>query len=116
EPVNGRALMRAAHLRLAGAGIPGALELPRRGPRVRILAAEPVRARAMQNLLLYAVGAEERFRMARSEPAVEINPKQDELAPGKIGNNVRGPFGVHLKSGERYPFIHPDGRPVGTTL
>ncbi len=54
--------------------------------------------------------------MSRGQTAVEINPKQVALGEGKVGNSVRGPLGVHLKSGERYPFIHPDGRPVATTL
>lgn len=116
EPVNGRDLMAQAHDRLDRAGIASALELSRRGARVRIFAAEPVPARDMRTLLLYALGGEERDRMARGETAVEINPKQDELAAGKVGNSVRGPFGVHLKSGERYPFVFPDGRPVAATL
>jgi len=116
EEVNGRELMRAAHLRLDRAGISSALELSRRGARVRVFAAEPVPARSMQNLLLYAVGAEERARMAEGRGAVEINPKQEALAEGKVGNSVRGPFGLHQKSGERYPFIAPDGRLVATTL
>jgi len=116
ESINGRELMRDAYLRLERAGIASALELSRRGARVRISAAEPVPARSMQNLLLYAVGAEERARMAEGRGAVEINPKQDELAEGKVGNSVRGPFGLHQKSGERYPFIRPDGSPVATTL
>ncbi len=116
EPVNGRELMRDAHLRLERAGISSALELSRRGARVRIFAAESVPARSMQNLLLYAVGAEERARMAEGRGAVEINPKQHELGEGKVGYSVRGPFGLHQKSGERYPFILPDGRPVATTL
>lgn len=116
EPINGRELMRDAHLRLERAGISSALELSRRGARVRVFAAEPVPARSMQNLLLYAVGAEERARMAEGRGAVEINPKQEILPEGKVGNSVRGPFGLHQKSGERYPFIRPDGSPVATTL
>ncbi len=116
ELVNGRALMQAAHLRLQREGIASALELSRRGARVRVFSADPVPARSMQQLLLFALSAEERERMSRGQTAVEINPKQVELADGKVGNSVRGPFGLHLKSGERYPFIHPDGRPVATTL
>jgi len=116
ESINGRELMRDAHLRLERAEIASALELSRRGARVRVFAAEPVPARSMQNLLLYAVGAEERARMAEGRGAVEINPKQETLPEGKVGNSVRGPFGLHQKSGERYPFIQPDGRPVETTL
>ncbi len=116
EAINGRELMRDAHLRLERAGINSALELSRRGARVRIFAVEPVPARSMQNLLLYAAGAEERARMAEGRGAVEVNPKQETLGEGKVGNSVRGPFGLHQKSGERYPFITPDGAPVATTL
>lgn len=116
EPINGRELMRDAHLRLERAGISSALELSRRGARVRVFATEAVPARSMQNLLLYAVGAEERARMAEGRGAVELNPKQETLPEGKVGNSVRGPFGLHQKSGERYPFITPDGSPVATTL
>lgn len=116
ETINGREMMRDAYLRLERAGIPSALELSRRGARVRVFAAEPVPARDLQSLLLFALSSDERARMARGEVAVEIFPKQADLREGQVGNGVRGPFGIHRKSGERYPFIMPDGRPVASTL
>ena len=108
-PENGLAMMRAAHGRLDRAGIPSILELSRRGARVRVVATEAVPARTMQNLLLFALGAEERVRMAQGERAVEINPKQETLAPGRVGNSVRGPFGVHLEE-RRTVSVHSSRR------
>jgi hypothetical protein len=39
---------------------------------------------------------------------IEIFPKQDRLRPGRVGSLVRGPLGVHRKTGEVYPFLSPD--------
>ena len=46
---------------------------------------------------------------------VELFPKQDKLATGP-GSLIRLPFGVHRRSGRRYGFYKPDGRPLAPTL
>lgn len=47
-----------------------------------------------------------------SSAKVEVFPKQgSSQGPGSI---IRVPFGIHRKSGERYPFIDHTGKPLGT--
>lgn len=46
---------------------------------------------------------------------VELYPKQDMLHGGP-GSLVRLPFGIHKKSGQRYPFIHRDGAWIAPTV
>jgi hypothetical protein len=46
---------------------------------------------------------------------IELYPKQDELRIG-TGSLVRLPFGIHRKTGKRYPFITPTGKPLAPTI
>lgn len=46
---------------------------------------------------------------------IELYPKQDQLVRGP-GSLVRLPFGVHRKTGRRYPFITPDRQPLAPTI
>jgi hypothetical protein len=46
------------------------------------------------------------------ELAVECYPKQDRLRAGQIGNLIKLPLGVHLRSGRRALILDPDGRPA----
>jgi hypothetical protein len=46
---------------------------------------------------------------------IELYPKQDRLFTGP-GSLVRLPFGIHKKSGQRYPFIHRDGSWLAPTV
>lgn len=49
--------------------------------------------------------------LAESGVEMEVFPKQGQSqGPGSL---VRLPFGIHRKSGERYPFINPDGSLLG---
>jgi hypothetical protein len=48
-------------------------------------------------------------------PDLEVFPKQDRLSRGP-GSLVRLPFGIHRKSGKRYGFVEPNGRPLGATI
>ncbi len=42
---------------------------------------------------------------------MEVFPKQGKSeGPGSL---IRLPFGIHRKTGECYPFVHPDGRLLG---
>jgi hypothetical protein len=44
---------------------------------------------------------------------MEVYPKQEVLNGGP-GSLIRVPFGVHLKTGQKYPFIHPNGEILGS--
>lgn len=46
---------------------------------------------------------------------VELYPKQDKLHGGP-GSLIRLPFGIHKRSGQRYPFIHRDGSWLAPTV
>lgn len=46
---------------------------------------------------------------------IELYPKQDKLTTG-VGSLVRLPFGLHRKTGRRYPFITPNGEPLAPTI
>jgi len=46
---------------------------------------------------------------------VELFPKQDRLQAGP-GSLVKLPFGIHKKSGQRYPFIYRDGAWLAPTV
>lgn len=48
---------------------------------------------------------------------IEVFPKQDELAEDGVGSLVRGPLGLHLRSGRRYAFLNPETiNPAGRSL
>jgi hypothetical protein len=83
---------------LAEDGIPSYLERSRRGGHLWVFFAEPLPASLVRAWLLpYAFG----------QP-VEFFPKQEAVTPTEPGSLVRVPFGVHLRSGERYPFVMLD--------
>jgi hypothetical protein len=46
---------------------------------------------------------------------MEMFPKQDHLETG-VGSLVRLPFGIHRRTGQRYPFITPEGQSLALTL
>lgn len=46
---------------------------------------------------------------------IELYPKQDKLTTG-VGSLVRLPLGIHRKTGRRYHFITPEGRPLAPTI
>jgi hypothetical protein len=78
-------------------GIPSLLEASRRGGHLWILF-EPTPARDARRLVLGSLPDLE---------GVEVYPKQDELGGKGVGSLVRGPLGVHLLTGRRYPFLDP---------
>lgn len=106
---DGLALLQHAWQALEGKGVPSHLELSRRGGHLWVLF-EPLPAATARRLVLGSLptlGAE-----------VEVFPKRDKLDQGsKIGNLMRGPFGIHLLTGRRYPFVDPISlRPVSPTV
>ncbi|MDH4138735.1 MAG: hypothetical protein OEW09_18775, partial [Anaerolineae bacterium] len=39
------------------------------------------------------------------EEGVEVFPKQNRISPKGYGSLVRGPLGIHLRTGKRYGFL-----------
>ncbi len=50
------------------------------------------------------------------DETIEINPKQDHLAPGGVGSFVRMPLGIHRKTNIRYHFVTLDDKPIAQTV
>jgi hypothetical protein len=89
-------------------GIPSYLETSRRGGHLWLFFKnfqEGVRVRALGNDILKAFGME----------GTELFPKQGKLQSGP-GSLVKLPFGIHKKSGQRYPFIKRDGSWIASTV
>ena len=90
-------------LRGMASQIPSYLETSRRGGHLWVFFEELIPGKKAKNFgegLIHEMGVE-----------MEVFPKQGASeGPGSL---VRLPFGIHRKTGERYPFIHPDGQKVG---
>ena len=112
---DGLGRLQDARMRLARQGIDSALEESRRGGHLWVFAHEPVPASEMRALLRLALDDDERERIRRGERSFEVYPKQDHRGAG-MGSAIRAPFGVHQKSGERYPFVDVHGQAVAPTL
>ncbi len=85
-------------LYLASDGIPSYLEQSRRGGHLWVFFAEMLPAALVRSWLLPYGAAN-----------VEFYPKQDMVTPDEPGSLVRVPFGVHLRSRQRYPFVALNG-------
>jgi hypothetical protein len=89
-------------------GVESALENSRRGGHLWIFMAEPLPAR---NCRVYVTGLALRLginiKRGRQE-GVELFPKHDELKPGRYGNAIRGPLGIHRGAGKRFWFDGAD--------
>jgi hypothetical protein len=89
-------------------GIPSYLETSRRGGHLWFFFERPhkgIQVRAFGKGVLNAHTIE----------GVELYPKQDRLHGGP-GSLVKLPFGIHRRSGQRYPFIHRDGAWIAPTV
>src|SRR6185437_8295839 len=101
-------------------GVDAALEKSRRGGHLWIFAEQPLLASDCQ---LYIHNLARRLKVPikgsvvqpESSPetavladGIEIFPKQDQLKPGKFGNTIRGPFGIHTATRKRYWFYGAD--------
>lgn len=79
------------------------IEDSRRGGHLWLFC-EPMQARPIRKLLLEVTGGQ-----------VEVFPKQNQTSG--LGSLVRGPLGVHQKTGERYGWLDPlTLNPIGETL
>src|SRR5215210_447324 len=92
---------------LATRGISSHLERSRRGGHLWILF-EPIQASLARRLIMGCL----------PELQVELFPKRDQLDDrARFGNLVRGPLGIHRRSGQRYPFVDPISlQPVSKTV
>ncbi len=87
---------------LATSGIPSYLELSRRGAHLWVFLSEPISPALVRAWLL-----------PFCPQGCEFYPKQDQANWQHPGCLIRLPLGVHLRSGERYPFVAlVDGEPL----
>ena len=86
--------LAAVQMNLMTNGIPSSLEQSRRGAHLWVFLSEPISPINLRSWLLpfCPVG-------------VEFYPKQDQASWEHPGCLIRLPLGVHLRSGERYPFV-----------
>jgi hypothetical protein len=106
---DGLVVLQDAWRRLDSRGISSYLEASRGGRAHLWLFAEPIAARVARRLILSILPQLE---------GVEVFPKSDRLAAGsRVGTLVRGPLGIHRRTGQRYPFVEADTlRPVSTSV
>jgi hypothetical protein len=101
---NSLADLRKLRLYLNQDGVESALENSRRGGHLWIFMADPLPARDVR---IYVCGGALRLgisiKTGRQE-GIEIFPKHDELKPGRYGNAIRGPLGIHRGAGQRFWF------------
>lgn len=86
---------------LQGVGLHPVLELSRRGGHLWVLCLVPVKAKNMRRIFLGVVNELGMTIKTPESEGIEVFPRQDSTE--SYGNLVRGPLGVHRKSGERYP-------------
>jgi hypothetical protein len=86
-------------------GVDALEEASRRGGHLWILSKEPLPARECK-IYIYNLALRLGVPIKRSgeEEGIEVFPRQEELAPGKFGNQIRGPLGVHRATLRRYWF------------
>ncbi len=86
-------------------GVDSALEQSRRGGHLWIFMAEPLLARDCR---LYVCDLALRLgipiKVGRQREGIEIFPKQDAVKPGRYGNAIRGPLGIHRGAAQRFWF------------
>ena len=85
-------------------GVESAFENSRRGGHLWIFLAEPLPARDCR---IYVCGLALRLgipvRRGKHE-GIEVFPKHDALKPGRYGNAIRGPLGIHRGAAQRFWF------------
>jgi hypothetical protein len=90
-------------------GVESALEKSHRGGHLWVFMAEPLLARDCR---IYVCDLTLRLgipvKAGRQRDGIEIFPKQDYLKPGRYGNAIRGPLGIHRGAGRRFWFEGAD--------
>jgi hypothetical protein len=90
-------------------GVESALENSHRGGHLWVFMAEPLPARDCR---IYVCGLALPLGIpvkgGRQRDGIEIFPKQDYLKPGRYGNAIRGPLGIHRGAAQRFWFDGAD--------
>jgi len=84
-------------------GVESALEKSHRGGHLWIFMAEPLQARDCRIYvcdLALRLGIPVKGR--RQREGIEVFPKHDALKPGRYGNAIRGPLGIHRGAAQRF--------------
>jgi hypothetical protein len=105
---NGLLILKTLSSELEKKGIPTYLETSRRGAHLWFLLSQANNGEKVRN---FGLGIIHYHQIE----GVELFPKQNTLQGGP-GSLVRLPFGIHKKSGRRYPFIHSDGSMLAPTV
>lgn len=86
-------------------GVEALEESSRRGGHLWILGSEPLSARECKTYVYnLALSLGLPIKRTADGDGIEVFPRQEELAPGKFGNQIRGPLGVHRATLKRYWF------------
>jgi hypothetical protein len=94
--------LAAIQMNLMTNGIPSYLELSRRGAHLWVFFASPI-----------SPGLVRAWLLPFCPTGVEFYPKQDQANVSHPGSLIRLPLGVHVRSGERYPYVSlVDGQPL----
>jgi hypothetical protein len=89
--------------------VDSALEQSRRGGHLWIFMAVPLLAHDCQIYVCdLAVRLGIAVKQGRQRDGIEIFPKHDALRPGRYGNAIRGPLGIHRGAAQRFWFDGAD--------
>jgi hypothetical protein len=91
---DGQKLLQRVSKRLKGLEIPSYIEESRQGRGHLWIFLDPITARPVRKVLKRLV-----------EEGMEVFPKQNRISPKGYGSLVRGPLGIHLRTGKRYGFL-----------
>ncbi|MDH4136836.1 MAG: hypothetical protein OEW09_09025, partial [Anaerolineae bacterium] len=94
---DGQKLLQGVSQRLKGLAIPSYIEESREGRGHLWIFLDPIAAKPVSKVLRRVV-----------EEGVEVFPKQNRISPKGYGSLVRGPLGIHRKTGKRYGFLDPE--------
>ena len=110
DTADGIEVLQSIHGRLDDLGLPSYIEESREGRGHLWLFLKPIKPGSVRLILNEVAG-----------PEVEVFPKQDRISTKSLGSAMRGPLGIHRKTGERYGFLDPKtltrvGRSLGEEL
>jgi hypothetical protein len=91
---DGQKFLQRVSKRLKGLEIPSYIEESRQGRGHLWIFLDPIAARPVRKVLKRVV-----------EEGMEVFPKQNRISPKGYGSLVRGPLGIHLRTGKRYGFL-----------
>jgi len=94
---DGQRLLQQVSGKLREFGMPSYMEASREGRGHLWVFLEPIAARPVREMLKRMV-----------EEGMEVFPKQNRISSRGYGCLVRGPLGVHRRTGKRYGFLDPE--------